>query len=337
MKSITLLPTRIQDAILARMDRITFRAAKLPTLTDAVLWTDATSRNSEREAFRTIGKLTSLFLTTQVVNSNQGLRHSEHRALVIEGLMSASTCARILLAIGWYENIAGAPWYGMTAPEVGDAFQVYLGAYAASPKGSMLQLRTWFLYTFEILAEAAARAVRAKHTRRPEKPTRLDRVQVSEQLPSVKKPKITTILQVRKKGLSEITNTASSSAVVDSSMNKTIAGVKRAAEGDRASGRQVVCDVYFKGVWILMSTDIDGATTKAIPTTGGQLTVRAHLTSRGTRSLERAPPPASPLPQFPVAGPATVPAGDSGSTQTVTTPPRGRTGSSWSSPIVLSP
>ncbi|KAJ6520790.1 hypothetical protein DFH09DRAFT_1331618 [Mycena vulgaris] len=147
--------------------------------------------------------------------------------------MSASTCARILLAVGWYENVAGAPWYGMTAPEVGDAFQVYLGAYAASPKGSMLQLRTWFRYTFEILAEAAARTIRAKHTRRPENPTRLDHVQVSEQLPSVKKPKITTILQVRKKGLSEITNTASSSAVVDSSMNKTIASVKRAAEGDR--------------------------------------------------------------------------------------------------------
>ncbi|KAJ7470851.1 hypothetical protein FB451DRAFT_1399594 [Mycena latifolia] len=204
----TPLPARVQLAILSRMDRVSFRVSKFPLVKDATVRANATTSNTERDAFRLIGDSIFLALTTKVVNANDELRLSEHREVVIQALRSPSTCARLLLAMGHYDQKSGEPWYGMDSPAVGDAFRVYLGTYAASAKCSMLQLSTWFRSIFDLLAAGAARGLDPKaQFRRPQKPTRLAHLHVSETAQYVKKPRIATILQ-GKVALAEITNSA---------------------------------------------------------------------------------------------------------------------------------
>ncbi|KAJ6553519.1 hypothetical protein DFH09DRAFT_1085644 [Mycena vulgaris] len=198
MKKTASIAERVQRAVLAAMDRVTFDPAKLPRIGKPEIW-EAAKQNVKRDTYRMMGTAVFQSLVHNVVDripafQGPAFGHFDVR-LVVDTLMSASTCARLLLTLGKYEDIPACPFIGMEALEVGDAMRVYLGALVASSDNALFRLRLWSDSAFTDLAAAAAKALEPDaRIPNPKRPTTFAALKKSTAKPWMRKAKISTVL-----------------------------------------------------------------------------------------------------------------------------------------------
>ncbi|KAJ7769785.1 hypothetical protein B0H16DRAFT_1881679 [Mycena metata] len=156
--------TRLQDAALSAMDRADFRPAKRPTVGNADAWVLA---HIDPATYIRLGTATFDSYIHDIVDSISisedvpGLQDpaSADFEIVCQVLKSNRTCARLLLSTGDYQNIPTCPWAGMTAPQVGNAFRIYIGLYVASREGGYFKMKPWICHVFKDVAFRVAKAL----------------------------------------------------------------------------------------------------------------------------------------------------------------------------------
>ncbi|KAJ7503444.1 hypothetical protein B0H11DRAFT_1985593 [Mycena galericulata] len=149
------LPDRIQQGILSRADRRTFRVFSLPPVPDdSPGWAHVRHSKSLWGAYFLLGKTNFEALVANLVYKFLPCG-SPFFQVICEKLGSEITLCRVLLATGDYEDVPPSPFFGMECASVKEAFLVYFGIFCGSSVHGVFRVRPWTDAVFGLLAEAA--------------------------------------------------------------------------------------------------------------------------------------------------------------------------------------